>query len=196
MLPGLIDSNQDLRAELVPPPAFKRTYYLGQAGGGSQILPTSLMRTSPPEPGEGPSIFPSFSGSRCCYLVAKSCPTFYDPMDCSMPGFPVLHYLPEFDQTHVHWVGDVILPSHPLSPTSPPAFNLSQYWGLFQWGWVYFLWSSAPCTVLFTLQMLETSLCVGRITTFLSCKYRTLTLWRLLLLFRYTNTHVTWSIWS
>ena len=54
-------------------------------------------------------------------------------MDCSTPGFPVLHYLPEFAQTHVHWVDDAIQPSHPLSPPSPPALNLSQHQGLFQW---------------------------------------------------------------
>ena len=54
-------------------------------------------------------------------------------MNCSMPGFPVLHYLPEFALTHVHWVSDVIQPSHPLSSPSPPAFNLSQHQGLFQW---------------------------------------------------------------
>ena len=50
-----------------------------------------------------------------------------------MPGFPVLHYLPEFVQTHAHWVSDAIQPSHPLSSLSPPAFNLSQHQGLFQW---------------------------------------------------------------
>ena len=49
-----------------------------------------------------------------------------DPMDCSTPGFPVLHYLPEFAQTHIHWVGDAIQPSHPLSPLSPDI-NLSQH---------------------------------------------------------------------
>ena len=54
-----------------------------------------------------------------------------DPMDCSTPGFPVFHYLPEFAQAHVHWVGDDIQPSHPLSSPSPPAFNLSQHQGLF-----------------------------------------------------------------
>ena len=54
-------------------------------------------------------------------------------MDCSMPGFPILHYLPEFAQTPVHWVSDAIQPSHLLSSTSPPAFNLSQHQGLFQW---------------------------------------------------------------
>ena len=54
-------------------------------------------------------------------------------MDCSTPGFPVLHHLPELAQTYVHWVGDAIQPSHPLSSPSPPAFNLSQHQGLFQW---------------------------------------------------------------
>ena len=50
-----------------------------------------------------------------------------------MPGSPVLHYLPEFAQTYVHWVGNAIQPSHPLSPSPPPALNLSQHQGLFQW---------------------------------------------------------------
>ena len=54
-------------------------------------------------------------------------------MDCSMPGFPAHHQLLELAQTHVHWVGDVTQPSHPLSPPSPPAFNLSQHQCLFQW---------------------------------------------------------------
>ena len=54
-------------------------------------------------------------------------------MDCSTPGFPVLHYLPELAQTHVHWVGDAIQPSHPLLSPSPSALNLSQHQGLFQW---------------------------------------------------------------
>ena len=53
-------------------------------------------------------------------------------MDCSTPGFPVLHQLPELAQTHVHWVGDAIQPSHPLSSPSSPIFNLSQHQGLFQ----------------------------------------------------------------
>ena len=53
-------------------------------------------------------------------------------MDCSMPGFPVIHHLPEIAQTHVHWIGDTIQSSHPLSPSSPPAFSLSQHQGLFQ----------------------------------------------------------------
>ena len=53
-------------------------------------------------------------------------------MNCSMPGFPVLHYLPKFAQTHVHWLDEAIQPSHPLPPSSPPALNLSQL-TLFQW---------------------------------------------------------------
>ena len=65
--------------------------------------------------------------------VTQSCPSLCDPMDWSTPGLPVHHQLPEFTQTHVHWVGDAIQPSHPLSPPSPPAFNLSQHQGLFQW---------------------------------------------------------------
>ena len=65
--------------------------------------------------------------------VTQSCLTLEDPMDCSMPGFPAHHQLPELVQTHVHWAGDAIQPSHPLSSSSPPAFNLSQHQGLFQW---------------------------------------------------------------
>ena len=52
----------------------------------------------------------------CCCSVTKSCPTLCNPMDCSTPGSPVLQYLPEFPQIHVHWVGDAIWPSHPLPP--------------------------------------------------------------------------------
>ena len=65
--------------------------------------------------------------------VAQSGTTLCDPMDCSTPGFPVHHQLPEFTQTHVHQVGYAIQPSHPLSSPSPPAFNLSQHQGLFKW---------------------------------------------------------------
>ena len=59
--------------------------------------------------------------------VPQSCPTLCDPMDFSTPGLPVHHQLLEFTQTHVHRVGDIIQPSHPLSSPSPPAFNLSQH---------------------------------------------------------------------
>ena len=65
--------------------------------------------------------------------VAQSCPTLCDPMNCSTPGLPVQHQLPEFTQTHVHWVSDATQPSHPLLSPSPPAFNLSQHQGLFKW---------------------------------------------------------------
>ena len=66
-------------------------------------------------------------------LVPQSCPTICDPMNCSPPGLPVHHQLPEFTQTQVHRVSDAIQPSHPLASPSPPAFNLSQHQGLFQW---------------------------------------------------------------
>ena len=69
----------------------------------------------------------------CCCSAIKSCLTLCIPMDCSMTDFPVLHYLPEFAQTHVHWVSDAIQPSQPLSPPSHLAFSLSQHHGLFQW---------------------------------------------------------------
>ena len=68
-------------------------------------------------------------GCCCSVTMSDSC----DPMDCSTPGSSVLHCLPEFEQIHVHWVNDVIQPSYPLSSPSPPAFNLSQHQGLFQW---------------------------------------------------------------
>ena len=69
--------------------------------------------------------------SYCCSVV-QSCPTLWDPMDCSTPGFPVLHYLLEYAQTHVHWVNDAIHPAHPLLSSSH-ALNLSKYQGHFQW---------------------------------------------------------------
>ena len=62
--------------------------------------------------------------------VTQSCPTLCNPMDYSMPGFPVHHQLPELAQTHVHWICDVIQPSHSLSSPSPPAFNLYQHHSL------------------------------------------------------------------
>ena len=65
--------------------------------------------------------------------VTQSCPTFCDPMDCSTPGLPLHHQLPEFTQTHVHRVDDAIQPSHPLSSPSPPALNPSQHQSLSLW---------------------------------------------------------------
>ena len=72
--------------------------------------------------------------------VAQSCPTLCNPMDCSTPGLPVHHQLPEFTQTHVHWVSDTIQPSHPLLSPCPPAFNLSQHQGLFQESVLHIRW--------------------------------------------------------
>ena len=63
--------------------------------------------------------------------VTQLCPTLCDPMNHSTPGLSVQHQLPEFTQTRVHWVGDAIQPSHPLSSSSPPSFNLFQHQGLF-----------------------------------------------------------------
>ena len=65
--------------------------------------------------------------------LAQSCLTPCDPMDYSTPGFPVHHQLPQPTQTHVHWVGDAIQPSHPLLSPSPPTFSLSQHQGFFKW---------------------------------------------------------------
>ena len=77
-------------------------------------------------------MFPAF----CDYsvqLVAQLCPTVCNHMNCSTPGLPVHHQLPEFTQTHLHRFGDAIQPSHSLSSPSPPSFNLSQHQGLFKW---------------------------------------------------------------
>ena len=70
----------------------------------------------------------------CSFIlsVTHSCLTLCDPMHCRMPGFPVLHHLLKFTQTHVHRVGDAIQPSYLLLSPPPPAFNLSQHQSLFQ----------------------------------------------------------------
>ena len=68
-----------------------------------------------------------------CCLIIKSYLNLSDPLECSTPGLPVLHYPLKFAQIHVHWVSDTIQLSHPLSTPSPLALNLSQYQGLFQW---------------------------------------------------------------
>ena len=92
------------------------------------------------EPSYNPLVFVAKNRSQVYHLfcsnsssVAQSCPTLCNPMDCSTPGLPVHHQLPEPTQTHVHWVSDAIQPSHPLSSPSPPARNLSQHQGLFKW---------------------------------------------------------------
>ena len=78
-----------------------------ETSGGKQSLPTLIFSSV------------QFSS------VAQSCPTLCSPMNCSTPGLPVHHQLPEFTQTHVHRVCDAIQPSHPLSSHSPPAPNPS-----------------------------------------------------------------------
>ena len=65
--------------------------------------------------------------------VTQLCPTLCNPMDCSMPGWPVHHQLLKLTQTYVHWVCEAIQPSHPLLSPSPPALKLSQHQGLFKW---------------------------------------------------------------
>ena len=69
----------------------------------------------------------------CCCSVAQLCLTLCEPMDCSMPDFPVPHYLPKFAQVSVHCIVDAIQPSYPLTPSSPSALNLFWHQGLFQW---------------------------------------------------------------
>ena len=89
---------------------------------GSQRIGHSLVTKPPPHE----VISVQFSS------VAQSCPTLCDPMNRSTPGLPVHHQLPEFTQTHVHWVGDAIQPSQ-LSSPFPPAPNPSQHQSIFQW---------------------------------------------------------------
>ena len=76
---------------------------------------------------------PDFAFRHICCSVSQSCLTLWKPMNCSMPGFPVLHHFLEFVQTHVHWGVDTIQPSYPLSSPSPPGFSLSQHQNLFKW---------------------------------------------------------------
>ena len=75
----------------------------------------------------------NFHFSFCCCSVTQLCLTLCNPMDCSAPGFPVLHHCSDLAQTHVHWVGDAIQPSCLLSFPFPPAINLVQHQDLFQW---------------------------------------------------------------
>ena len=81
-----------------------------------------------------------------CCSFAKLCPTHCDPVDCSMPGFPVPHQLPEFAQVHVYCTGDAIQPFHLLMPSSP-AVCLLQHQDLFQWvsspKYWSFIWQNA-----------------------------------------------------
>ena len=87
--------------------------------GGFSFFPTSL--------------FPCVGTSVQFSSVAQPCPTLCDPMNCSTPGLPVHHQLPEFTQTHVHWVSDAVQASHPLLSPFPPAPQPLQHQSLFQW---------------------------------------------------------------
>ena len=82
---------------------------------------------------ETPCIITVSTSLSCFSSVAQSCPTPCNPIECSTSGPPVHQQLPELVQTHVHWVGDAILPPHPLLSPSPLAFNLAQHQGLFKW---------------------------------------------------------------
>ena len=111
-------------------PLFGHGYYdfMGSPWVGTTLWKT-LSKNVPPEP------FPHSWHSKlccCCCSVSKSRPTLGNPMDCSMPGFPVLHQLLELAQIHVHWVDDAIQLSRPLLSPSPLALNLSQHQGLLQ----------------------------------------------------------------
>ena len=99
--------------------------------GRSLMVPLLLLRiptASIPATCETNTVFASQLSS-----VAQACLTLCNPMNRSTPGLPVHRQVPEFTQTHVRWVSDTVQPSHPLSCPSPPAFNLSQHQGLFQW---------------------------------------------------------------
>ena len=72
-------------------------------------------------------------GQDCCCLATQSCLTLWGPTECSTLGFLVLHFLLEFTQIHVPWIGDAIQPSYTLLTPFPVALNLSQHQGLFQW---------------------------------------------------------------
>ena len=124
-------------AELEPGLIFKQERVV--VTSGDTVWTTDRMAAS--EPGKKQHNRKQLKGcqrSRCgtytqcntCCSVTQLYLTLCDPMDCSTPGFPVLHHLPELAQTHVRWVGDAIQPSHLLSSSSP-AFNLSQHQGLF-----------------------------------------------------------------
>ena len=98
------------------------------------VMPPAKVSSTIPVLGH--SILPIFIAYKLLHiicLVTRLCPTLRDPMDCSTPGIHVPHHLLEFAQVHVHCINDVIQPSYPLSPSSPPALNLSQNQGLFQW---------------------------------------------------------------
>ena len=98
----------------------------------SFICSTSPLSSSP-LPSPPPLRLSSLLATAQFSSVAQLCTTLCNPMDWSMPGLPVHHQLLEFTQTPLHWMGDAMQPSHPLSSPSPLALNLSQHQGLFRW---------------------------------------------------------------
>ena len=110
----------------------------GNAGDKSKCIPHQLTPGGHTADPMHLDVEPRFQVSRSLLghvqfsSVTQSCPSLCDPMDYSTSAFPMHHRLPEPAQTHVHWVGDAIQPSHPLSSPSPPAFNLSQLQDLFK----------------------------------------------------------------
>ena len=99
----------------------------------SRLVITFLPRSKCPDTIFLIYIFLNFLNFIIVIFVQSLSTTLCDPMDCSTPGFPVLHHLPEFAQTRVYWVGNAIQPSHPLLSPSPPTLNLSLHQGFFQW---------------------------------------------------------------
>ena len=121
------------------PGFFRQEYRSGQPFPSPRDLPYRRIKSTSPELADGflplshqRSPLSTFRSDQI-RSVSQSCLTLFDPMNRSMPGLPVHHQLPEFTETHVHWVSDAIQPSHPLSSPSPLAPNPSQHQSLFQW---------------------------------------------------------------
>ena len=129
ILRGLHIFNPWIRFGMGEPPASGLSTGIKTPANSGKFSQSGLQQRGPMEFQDSLKIF---SGHQI-RSVAQSCPTLCDPMNRSKPGLPVHHQLPEFTETHVHWVSDAIQPSHPLSSPSPPAPNPSQHQSLFQW---------------------------------------------------------------
>ena len=102
--------------------------------GGLRLMGSQRVRHEWDEEQHSTSAFNTGSSTQCSVVFQSLSPArLCNPKDCSTPDFAVLHQFWEFAQTHVCWVSDAIQPSHPLSLHSPPALNLSQHQGFFQW---------------------------------------------------------------
>ena len=111
VLEKILESPLDCKIKLVNPKGNQPWIFIGRTDAEA----------------EAPILSVQFSS------VTQSCPTLCDPMNCSIPGLPVHHQLPESTQTHLNRVGDAIQSSYPLSSPSPPALNLAQHQGVFKW---------------------------------------------------------------